>query len=379
MLGPVISSMRRWAARRVSLAMKLSTWRSTTGWRPASISITASSTNSGCAVVVQDCGGGKGGQAVEFGDGAGDFLQLRDMRCERAQQFFPELPFQRQSAFVGGQRLVLEGLELRSDVALGVLQGLPAAVVVGDLVHVGVGDLDVEAMHLVEFDLEAGDAAAFALAGFELDQEGAAVVLDRAQFVEVGAVARRDHAAFAQQRAWLGGDGIREQRDAGERCGQRREQFGEPGRRSLAADYWAHLSEPRKAVAQRGKVARAGIFQRDAGGDALDVGEATKAPWPVPPPGRCRLLRSGRRRPRGVRAECAVGRGMVQAVAQPARAHAGGAGVEQRKQGGRRLAAQGFRDFKIAPGRGIQAQVAAFVFDTNWVTWDRAWNCVAWA
>jgi hypothetical protein len=31
-------------------------------------------------------------------------------------------------------------------------------------------------VHLVELDLEVGDAAALALAGFELDEEGAAVV-----------------------------------------------------------------------------------------------------------------------------------------------------------------------------------------------------------
>jgi hypothetical protein len=39
-----------------------------------------------------------------------------------------------------------------------------------------VGDLDVEAVHLVELHLEVGDAGALPLAGFELEQEGAAVV-----------------------------------------------------------------------------------------------------------------------------------------------------------------------------------------------------------
>jgi hypothetical protein len=125
--------------------------------------------------------------------------------------------FQRQRAFVGGQRLVFEGLELGRDVALGVLQGLPAAVVVGHLFGVGVGDLDVEAMHLVVLDLEVGDAAAFALARFELDQEGAAVVLDGAQLVELGVVARRDDAAVAQQRGGFGGDGVGQQ--ATQACG----------------------------------------------------------------------------------------------------------------------------------------------------------------
>ena len=40
-----------------------------------------------------------------------------------------------------------------------------------------------------------------ALARFEIEQELAAVRLDRAQLVELGVVAVRDHAAFAQHRA----------------------------------------------------------------------------------------------------------------------------------------------------------------------------------
>jgi hypothetical protein len=48
------------------------------------------------------------------------------------------------------------------------------------------GDLDVETMHLVEFDLEAGNARPLAFADLHVDQEGAAVVVQRAEFVEVG-------------------------------------------------------------------------------------------------------------------------------------------------------------------------------------------------
>ncbi len=60
-----------------------------------------------------------------------------------------------------------------------------------------VGDFDVEAVHAVVLDLEVGDAAALALARFERDQEFARVGLQRAQLVEIGVVAVRDHAAFA--------------------------------------------------------------------------------------------------------------------------------------------------------------------------------------
>ena len=97
-------------------------------------------------------------------------------------------------------------------------------------------------MHLVEFDLEAGDAGAFALAYFHVDEESAAVVVERTQFVEFGVVARRDGAAVADLRGRLGGDGADQQVERrcrrlhfeakmlqqrrslfGERCTQRRQ------------------------------------------------------------------------------------------------------------------------------------------------------------
>ncbi len=73
---------------------------------------------------------GEGGEHIQFGDGGGDALQLRDERRELVQQLFVEEFLARQCAVIGGERLVLEGLEFRRDVALGVLQRLAAAVVV---------------------------------------------------------------------------------------------------------------------------------------------------------------------------------------------------------------------------------------------------------
>ena len=58
-------------------------------------------------------------------------------------------------------------------------------------------DFDVEAVHAVVFDLEIGDAGARALARFEIEQELAAVAVERAQLVELGIEAVGDHAAFA--------------------------------------------------------------------------------------------------------------------------------------------------------------------------------------
>ena len=60
-------------------------------------------------------------------------------------------------------------------------------------------NLDVEAVHLVELDLQVGNAAALALAGLQLHQEGPAVLLDAAQLVQLRVVALGDHAAVAHR------------------------------------------------------------------------------------------------------------------------------------------------------------------------------------
>ena len=58
----------------------------------------------------------------------------------------------------------------------------------------------------------------------------------------------------------------------------------------------------------------------------------------------------------------ALAQRMVQGVTEQARTHAGDAVVEQRKKRRRRLAAQGFGQFQIAPGGQIEAEVGAFNF-----------------
>ena len=144
---------------------------STTGWRPPVTVNPISGANSGLLQLRFKRRVGKAGQQVELGDGAGDGLQRRHGRQQFVEDRFVEQLFAGQRAFLRRQRLVLEGLQFRRDVALGVLQRLAAAVVVGNLVGMGVRDLDVEAMHLVVFDLEAGDAGALALADFHVDQD----------------------------------------------------------------------------------------------------------------------------------------------------------------------------------------------------------------
>ena len=195
-------------------------------------------------------------------------------------------------------------------------------------------DLDVKAMHLVVLDPQVGDAGAFALARFEVDQELAGVFRQSAQFVEFGIEAARDHAAVAHQRGRLRGDRTFEQRQAD----VRRRQFGMGlfKQRGLSEGIYGRqrVSQCRQllqAGAQRGQVARARRQQRDAAGDALDVGHA----------GQQRRQRGAglcvEQRANGCVArlcDCLRARRMVQPVAQQPRAHRGAAVVEQREQGG---------------------------------------------
>ena len=131
-----------------------------------------------------------------------------------------------------------------------------------------------------------------------VEQEVAAVVLERAQFVEVGVVAGRDDAAVAHLRAGSGGDRADQQverrvpvfaRSANSCAEQRRPGVGQRG---------AQAGEPGQRFAQAGQVARPGVPQRDAAGDAFDVGDAAQGFSALRRP-VARSLRAALRRRRG--------------------------------------------------------------------------------
>src|SRR5215813_704340 len=111
-------------------------------------------------------------------------LQRGDRRTELAQQGFEQRLLACKGALLGGERLVLEGLQLGRDVALGILERLPAPIVVRHAFGISVRDFDVEAVNAVVLDLEARDAGTLALACLELDEKRAAAVLDFPQLVE---------------------------------------------------------------------------------------------------------------------------------------------------------------------------------------------------
>ncbi len=116
------------------------------------------------------------------------------------------------------------------------------------------------------------------------------------------------------------------------------------------------LRQDGKRIAQAGQVARTGAAQCDARGDAFHV----DAGFEMVVGGVmhvAQLLHSIQPRAQHV----AVAQRMVQPVGEQAAAHVGGAGVEQRQQGGRGFAAQGLGDLQVAPRGGIHAHVAVGV------------------
>ena len=102
--------------------------------------------------------------------------------CEPADQLIEQLVVQlflaRQRAIAGAEHLVLEFLQLRRDVALGVLHRLPAVIVRRHAVGEAAIDLDVVALHAVVAEPQVRDAAALALARFEVEQVLIAVLAD---------------------------------------------------------------------------------------------------------------------------------------------------------------------------------------------------------
>ena len=191
----------------------------------------------------------------------------------------------------------------------------------------------------------------------------AAVGLDRAQLVELGVVAVGDHAAFAQHRRRLGLDRrfqqrrqlvLRRKRAGKLREPRARERAQSPGRGRAAAS--TSRAAPRGRAGGRTSSAMRAVM-RSTSAHSLSVSCRPRcgAP-PAPPINVCHRIE-----PRGEHG--AVAQRVVQRVAQPAAAHAGRAGVEQREERRRGLAAYGLGELEVAARRRIHAHVGALLLD----------------
>ena len=125
-------------------------------------------------------------------------------------------------------------------------------------------------MHAVELHAQVGNAGTRALALFQLEQEPVAVVLDRAQFVELRIEPGGDDAAVAHQRRGRLLDRRLQHVGAARRRLQIVGQLDEP--RVEALQHGRQQRRLAQAQLQRQQFARAHLAQRDARGDAFDVG-----------------------------------------------------------------------------------------------------------
>ena len=131
--------------------------------------------------------------------GTGDALQLWKIGLQGRQDALVEHLLARQRAILRGQRFVLKGLEFGCDVTLSVLQRLSPPVILRHLRRVGVGNFDVETVYPVVLDFEVGNAATLAFACFKVDEKRAAIIVECAQFIEIGIKAVGNDATVADQ------------------------------------------------------------------------------------------------------------------------------------------------------------------------------------
>ena len=228
MFGPVIS---RIAARRSPPAADVSlgtnvpsgSTMSSTGCRPSTIRSTGSSTIFGPAVVPLPGQLGQRRQHVDLRPARPPCACIRRRAAATASRSSRNsVVLQLLGLLVGREDLLLVLLQLRRDVALGVLDRLLADVVGGDLLAVGVGDLDVVAEDLVEADLQVGNAGPLGLLGLVAGDPLLAAVGQFAQVVESAREAVADEPAVAaRQRAVVGQRGV-ELRSAGRGTGRSR-------------------------------------------------------------------------------------------------------------------------------------------------------------
>ncbi len=204
-------------------------------------------------------------------------------------------------------------------------------------------------MDAVVADLERGDAAALALARFQVDQELIGVGGQAAQFVEFGVVTLGDDAAVDQLQRRLrrdrAGEQVRGLVVAPHLVGQRLQP-----RRIQRGQHFAQRRQHRQTVAQGGQVAWARRAQRHAGEDAFDVAQAAEAfaqvgIGPALDQRRHRMVASAEHR--------AIAQRPVQPAPQQAPAHRRDGRIEHAEQGVAVVAVHARVQFQVASRRDV--------------------------
>ena len=282
----------------------------------------------GFGVVVADGRLGKAGQHVQQGHAGGGFLDAQDLGRDGGEQVGKQLVLQNQQPLVGAEDLVFQLFQFRGDVPLAGGQGLLAGKGIRHAVGVRAADLDVVAEHLVEADLQLGDAGLVHL-GVVAGADGAAVLEVCRRVVHDGAAHQRQD--------------IRQRVDAGGQVGQQR------GVQPLGDA--AHLRQGLAGVGQGADLPRGGGAVQDAGGQPLDVKHPAQRLFQVGAGDVFLIQRIHRVQP-GVDG-AGVHQRLLDPAAQQPLAH-GGLGLVQHPQKGALFlaAAHRFGQFQVGTGHG---------------------------
>ena len=154
---------------------------------------------------------GEVAQHVEFGQGLGGVLQRGQLFGHGFQDVVVQAFFPGQGTAFGAQCLVLKLFQFRGDEAFGVFQGLAADIVHRRLVRLRPADFDVVTMHPVVAHFQGGNAGAFTLPGFHIQQILAGVFTDVAEFIQFFVEAFGNHTAITNYHRRVVDDGAFQQ------------------------------------------------------------------------------------------------------------------------------------------------------------------------
>src|SRR5690606_38374559 len=237
------------------------------------------------------------------------------------------------------------------DIALGALQRLAPDIVRRNAVRVRSAELDVEAVHAVEADLQRRDAGALALLRLELVEEAARVLADRAQLVELRVVTFGDHAAVADEdRRRFDDRALQELALAIVRAAALGERLQTGRRIGQLEQTPLDLRQDGERVAKLREIARACGAERDARQHALEIADVGEE--------LAKLLVGTRfvQRLDGVLPRDELGEiahGAIEPAAQQSAAHAGRAAVHDPGERELGAPAEARLDLEIAPRRDV--------------------------
>ena len=147
------------------------------------------------------------GENIELRHGGGRSLHPLELRRRLGPHLLKQLGFELHGFFMCAQNTALKLFQIGRDEALAVRQSLLSYVLVGHLVAVRVGNLDIITEYPVVTYFEFWNSRFLALLRFELGNDFFAAAHIGSQLVELFMVAGADHAALADGKRGLVDDG----------------------------------------------------------------------------------------------------------------------------------------------------------------------------